>query len=181
MVMMDEDVDVFKKMAAAYADRIVAAQAPDGSHTWLESRNPVATLTAYDITGNEKYLTSARRWLEANEYTEDGIIYRGQTHSEPSFAGTGDLILMNRFGYDDPLGTIAPLVGDEINDSGFSTYNSDINPYFLGYSLQDLMNVKYDIDEKKTEIALGQFCMYDADGNLTVTDAPSVYVNNPFQ
>jgi len=181
MVLMDEAADEFKKMASAFADRIVSGQAADGTYTWLESRNPVATLIAYDITGNEKYLNAARRWLEANEYTEDGIIYRGQTHSEPSFVGTGDLILMNRFGYDDPLGTIAPIVGDEINDSGFSFYNSDINPYFLGYSLQDLMNVKYDIDQKKTEIALGQFCMYDADGNLTVTDAPSVYVNNPFQ
>ena len=181
MVLMDEDAANFKKMAAAYADRLIAGQAADGTYTWLESRNPVATLIAYDVTGNEKYLTSARRWLEANTYTEDGVIYKGQLYSEPSFEGAGDLILMNRFGYDDPLGVILPIVGDGINDSGFSSYNSDINPYFFGYSLADLMNVKYDISEKKTQIALGQFCMYDADGNLTVTDAPNVYVNNPFQ
>ncbi len=181
MVLMDKDAATFQKIAAAFADHLVSGQAADGSFTWLESRNPVAILTAYDITGNEKYLTSARRWLEANRYTEDGVVYRGELHSEPSFAGTGDLILMNRFGYDDPLGVIGALVGDEINDSGFSTYNSDINPYFLGYSLRDLMHVKYDIDEKKTVIGLGEYCMYDADGNLTVTDCPNVYVNNPFQ
>ena len=181
MVLMDEDAENFKKMATAYADRIVSGQAADGSYTWLESRNPVATLIAYDITGNEKYLTSARRWLEANEYTEDGVIYKGQQYSELSFEGAGDLILMNRFGYDDPLEIILPIVGDGINDSGFSSYNSDINPYFFGYSLQDLMNVKYDPDEKKTQIALGEYCMYDADGNLTITDCPNVYVNNPFQ
>ena len=180
MVLMDEQPDTFKKIASAYADRLVSSQAADGSFTWLESRNPVAILTAYEITGNEKYLTSARRWLEANEYTEDGVIYKGEHYSEPSFAGAGDLILMNRFGYDDPLSIIAPIVGDEINDSGFSSYNSDINPYFFGFSLNDLMNVEYDLDEKKTELSLGQYCMYDADGNLTVSDCPNVYVNNPF-
>ena len=181
MVLMDEDAATFQRIATAYADYMVSHQAADGSFTWLESRNPVAILTAYDITGNEKYLDSARRWLEANTYTEDSVIYKGQSYSEPSFEGTGDLILMNRFGYDDPLSIILPIVGDGINDSGFSSYNSDINPYFLGYSLCDLMNVEYALDEKKEILSIGQYCMYDADGNYTVTDCPNVYVNNPFQ
>lgn len=180
MVLMDEDVATFKTLAAKWADRIVSGQNADGSYTWLESRNPIATLTAYDITGNEKYLTAARRWLEANEYTDEGVIYRGQLYSETSFTGTGDLILMNRFGYDDPLGIILAIEGSNIDDSGFFAC-SDINPYYLGYSLADLMNVEYDIEEKKAQIPLGQYVMYDADGHYTVTDCPSVYVNNPYQ
>ena len=180
MVLMGEDVPTYKALAAKWADRIVSGQNADGSYTWLESRNPIATLTAYDITGNEKYLTAARRWLESNKYTDEGVIYRGELHSETSFTGTGDLILMNRFGYDDPLGTILKIEGTNIDDAGFFAC-SDINPYYLGYSLADLMNVKYDINDKKTQIPLGRYVMYDADGNFTTTDCPYVYVNNPFQ
>ena len=180
MVLMGEDEATYRRLAAKWADRIVADQAADGSYTWLESRNPIATLTAYDITGNEKYLTAARRWLGANEYTEDGVIYRGKLYEETSFTGTGDLILMNRFGYEDALETILAIEEGNIDDSGFFAC-SDINPYFLGYSLQDLMNVSYDVSEKKTKVGLGYYVMYDADGNYTISDCPNVYVNNPFQ
>lgn len=179
MVLMGKDPEAYRTLAAKWADRIVAEQAEDGTYAWLDSRNPIATLTAYDITGNERYLEAARRFLEACEYTDKGVLYKGQLYEGPSFNGAGDLILMNRFGYDDPLGTVLMLEGNRIDDAGFFAC-FDINPYYLGYSLTDLMEVRYGSDRLKRILSLGQYVMYTADGGYTVSDCPNVYVDNPF-
>ncbi len=178
MVMAGEEPDKYRALASKWADRIVADQAPDGTYTWLDGRNPVATLIAYDITGNEKYLQSARRWIESVEYTAYGVIYRGRLYESPAFNGACDLILMNRFGYDDPLATVLALEREYVDDTGFFAC-SDINPYYLGYSLADLMEVGYAPDRLKTVLSLGQYVTYEADGSYTVTDHPSVYVREP--
>ena len=57
---------------------------------------------------------------------------------------------------------------------------SDINPYFLGWSLKGMMKVSYDAEEKKAIVKKGQAALYDADGNFEILDYPTSYMNNPY-
>lgn len=181
MVRMDCESATFRRLAGKWADRIVGAQGSDGTYNYLDTRNPVATLLAYDVTGNEKYLNSAKKYLAANHYGTDGVTYKGELYKSLSFTGGGDLVLMTRLGYDadEALAIVRQIEGYDINDTGFFSC-SDLNPYFLGKSLAATMNKTYAATEKKTVIRLGQYCLYDADGNVTILASPTSYINNPY-
>ena len=71
------------------------------------------------------------------------------------------------------------ISADSFDDTGVFDC-SDINPYFLGWSLKGMMNVQYQDSDKKTIVPKGQAALYDADGNVQILNYPTSYINNPY-
>ncbi len=168
----------FIKFAEKWANRNADSMGTAEEAAWLETRNPVSMLKAYDLTGKEKYRDAAYRYYSRCNYTPEGVIYGSTTFENCSFTGAGDLILMAAFGYENPLEVIMQIEHGRIDDTGFFAC-SDLNPYYLGYSLKFTMNRTYDAAEKKQILKLGEYCYYDAEGNVTKLTSPTSYINNP--
>ncbi len=179
MIRCGKDPLTFRKYAGKWADRVVADQRADGSYLWLDTRNTVAVLIAYDLTGNEKYLNSVKKFVASNQYADNGVTYGGKFYSELSFTGAGDAVLLTRLGREDAIDIVLKIAGMRIDDSAFFAC-SDLNPYFLGLSLNGSMKKTYGADEKKQILRLGEYCLYDENGTVTVTNQPTCYINNPY-
>ena len=113
-------------------------------------------------------------------YTDDHIEYKGQTLTSHLFLyGAGDLGYLGHMGDQEAVAHVMRISAESYDDSGVFDC-SDINPYFLGWSLKGMMNVQYDQDDLKTIVKKGQSALYDADGNVEILDYPTAYMNNPY-
>lgn len=167
----------FKNDAAFWADKILSEQKSDGSFYWFDTRNPNTMARAHLVTGNQKYLSSVQKYKESNVFIDSMVVYKNQIYKELSFLGAGDLSYLSYLGDKNAFAAISKFKASGIDDTGFFDC-SDLNPYFLGWSLCNVMNKKYNGADKKTIVKANEYCFYDLDGNITLLDYPTAYINN---
>ena len=152
-----------------------------GAFNWFDARNPMTLLRAYDLTGDEKYKDALEKYKAAVVYMPNMILYKGEAYQSSSdliFAGAGDLGYLAHMGDVKKAGTVMTYA-KSMSDSGVH-YSSDLNPYFMGWSLKGLMEVSYPANRKKQIIGAGEFVLYTADGKVEVLSSPTCYINNPY-
>ncbi len=150
---------------------------------------------AYEATGREDYFQAWERGLEVYDIDEKGIYRNGELIGAPGGASDtyfGSLplgawghagmldkskILLNLDVPSGGMGGSDPNIHlkDLWNDAGAGPWaQDDAQPNFIGYCLRGL-----NIPQKtKTFLPLASFPVYNAQGNITVTQEP--LVDNPF-
>jgi hypothetical protein len=170
--------DEYLEQAEVWGDRILTMQAEDGTFTWLDFqlRNMEALLRAYEITGKLRFLEGFEKALQTLEYTENGVKWKGNLTSYDSypFWGGVDLTFLPYLGRMDIVDLILKKMDTYVGDAGMFFCVSDINPYFLGYSLKSL-NLQYD---KKYILSMNEFALYD-DKTVKILHSPTVAAPNP--
>ncbi len=167
----------FDAWGEKWADRIVKAQKEDGSWTWLnwQVRNMSGLISAWELTGNEKYLDSLRKGMDTLTYDADGGLLWNGTPSGDDFHGAGSF---NVFGWagDTEKAQKAVESGKKGIDDGAFFHCSDLNPYMLGLSAKGLGLASTD---KKLILGLEDSAVYDRD-RAFVTRKPTCNTYNRY-
>lgn len=168
----------YRQQAEVWGDRILSMQAGDGTFTWLDFqvRNMEALLRAYEITGKERFLEGFNKALQTLEYTEDGVRWKGNLVAFGSypFWGGVDLTFLPYLGRMDVVDLFLSKTYTYVGDAGIFFCVSDINPYYLGYSLKHL-NLQHD---KKYVLSMNEFALYD-ESSVEILHAPTITAPNP--
>ena len=170
----------FVEVAGYYGQYVLSSQNSDGTFLWFDPRNVLTLQLVYEIIDLTSYEEAIRRYRNALTYTDEYIVYKGETlRAHLDFYGAGDLGYLGHMGDKEAVAHVMRISADTFDDSGVFDC-SDINPYFLGWSLKGMMNIQYDQDDMKTIVKKGQSALYDADGNVEILDYPTAYMNNPY-
>ena len=170
----------FVEVADHYAKNVLNSQNSDGTFYYFDARNVLTLQLVYEIIDLRSYGEAIENYRSAVVYTDDHIEYKGQTLTSHLFLyGAGDLGYLGHMGDQEAVAHVMRISAESYDDSGVFDC-SDINPYFLGWSLKGMMNVQYDQDDLKTIVKKGQSALYDADGNVEILDYPTAYMNNPY-
>ncbi|MCQ6560478.1 COG1470 family protein [Paenibacillus mendelii] len=163
-----------------WADRILAEQQSDGSWVWLDmqTRNMVTMLHAYNQLGDAKYLQSYNDARGTIQYSPQGLVWKGQVNvgSPLPLYGAPDIAFLAHRN-DPALADVMSAVGHYFGDTGLCGC-SDINPYFLGFSLKNA-GLTDGLGDTRYPLKLWEYAKYDA-GGMTVLLNPTAYVNNPY-
>lgn len=171
--------DEFVLVADYYGQYVLREQQEDGTFYWFDARAPLTLQVAYEATGYPDYLDAYQRYLSTITFEDEYMVYK-ETKYTGSFSGAGELSHLGYIGNTELIAKVMQYSQENMDDTGVFAC-SDLNPYFLGWSLQGVMKVQYDLEDKKTVIGKGQYALYDADGNVEILDYPTAYVNNPNQ
>lgn len=168
-------------MADYWASFSLNEQRPDGSFGAFDARLVLALQRAWDITGLSKYREAVDRYKQSIAYYPDRIEYNGQTLTgHVLFLGGTELSYLGYDGDTANLANVFDFAANCIDDTGVFSC-SDINPYFLGWSLNGTMEKKYELTEKKALVSRTQSVLYHADGSYEILDYPTAYINNPYR
>ena len=169
----------YKDVARYWADLVVAEQDATGAFYWLDARCILTVQRTYEITGDQKYLDSINKYRSAITYTPTAIHYKGEAHKQfITFAGAGEYSWLGHMGDMENLENVFAFADTVTDDSGVFDC-SDLNPYFLGWSLKGVMEKQYSDSDMKQVLKKGEFALYKTDGSVTLLDYPTAYVNNP--
>ena len=170
----------FVEVGCYYANMVVNNQQPDGTFYYFDPRNVLVMQIANEIIELSSYTNGVQKYRDAVTYTDEGVIYKGETLKAHLFLfGAGDLGYLGHMGDKEAIEHVMRISADSFDDTGVFDC-SDINPYFLGWSLKGMMNVQYQDSDKKTIVPKGQAALYDADGNVQILNYPTSYINNPY-
>ncbi len=169
----------FVEVAGYYGQFVLSSQNSDGTFLWFDPRNVLTLQLVYEIIDLTSYEEAIRRYRDALTYTDEYIVYKDETlRPHFIFNGAGDLGYLGHMGDKEAVDHVLKMCASTCDDTGVFDC-SDINPYFLGWSLKGMMNIQYDQDDMKTIVKKGQSALYDADGNVEILDYPTAYINNP--
>lgn len=169
----------YKDVARYWADLVVADQEPTGAFYWFDARAVLTVQRAYDITGDQKYLDSVNKYRQSIVYSPTTIIYKGTSYKQHIiFEGAGEFSWLGHAGDMENLEMMYAFAETVCDDTGVFDC-SDLNPYFLGWSLKGVMKKQYSDSDMKQVLKKGEFALYKADGSFTLLDYPTAYMNNP--
>ena len=168
-------------MAEYWGRFTLAQQRADGSFPGFDTRKVLALQRTYDVTGSQEFRDAVDRYKQTIAYYPDRIEYNGNTMTgHVLFLGGTELGYLGYDGDTANLANVFDFAANCIDDTGdFSC--SDINPYFLGWSLNGTMEKKYDRSEKKVLVGRTESALYHADGSYEILDYPTAYINNPYR
>ena len=150
----------------------------DGSTNWFDGRMPLTMQVLDEIVDSADYANALKWYLTSITYYDDHLEYKGQSYTGGSFSGAGEIGYLAHMGDAETMAKVMNLTPENYDDTGASA-SSDLNPYFLGWSLKGIMNVEYDVADLRIIVKKGQSVLYDADGNVEILDTPTAYINNP--
>ena len=170
----------FISVAGYYGQFVLNNQNADGTFYYFDARNVLTLQLVYEMIDLSAYRDAIERYRAAVTYTDDHIEYKGETLRQHLFLyGAADLGYLGHMGDAEAIEHVMRISAESYDDAGVFAC-SDINPYFLGWSLKGMMKVSYDAEEKKAIVKKGQAALYDADGNFEILDYPTSYMNNPY-
>ncbi|MBP5274199.1 MAG: hypothetical protein ILO36_04610 [Abditibacteriota bacterium] len=167
----------FDNWGRKWADRIVNAQKEDGSWTWSnwQVRNMSGLISAWELTGDDKYLASVKKGLESVSYDGEGRRLWKGAPSADDFHGAGSFNIYGWLGDAENAQKAIDSSLSYISDGGFFRC-SDLNPYMLGLSAKGLGLAK---SEKKHILSLTESAVYDKE-KVLVVPGPLCYTWNRF-
>lgn len=170
----------YKEKARVWVDLTIADQKADGSFYWFDARNVLTLQRAYEVTNDKKYLDAVNKYRARVTYKPAMILYQEKILKDHIiFEGAGEIGYLGHMGDKEAVANVMEFSKTSIDDTGIFDC-SDLNPYFLGWSLKGLMEKQYNESEKKKIIKKGQYVIYDKTGLYQVQSYPSAYINNPF-
>ena len=135
---------------------------------------------AYEVTNDSKYLDAVNKYRSRVTYKPAMILYQEKILKDHIiFEGAGEIGYLGHMGDKTAVANVMEFSKSSIDDSGVFDC-SDLNPYFLGWSLKGLMDKQYNETDKKHIIKKGQYVIYDKTGFYKVQSYPTAYINNPF-
>ncbi len=171
----------YVEMAKYWGGFALGEQRPDGSFGAFDARLVLALQRTWDITGDSRFRDAVDRYKQSIAYYPDRIEYNGNTMTgHVLFLGGTELSYLGYDGETEKLSNVFRFAANCIDDTGVFSC-SDINPYFLGWSMNGVMQKKYALDEKKVLVGRDQSALYHADGSYEILDYPTAYINNPYR
>lgn len=169
----------YSEWVDTFGQVVLDQQQSDGRFTYFDARFVLTLQRCYEVTGDAEYGDAVQKYRDAVTYMPTLITYGSQTYSSHIiFAGAGDISYLAHMGDKEAVEYMMEFSATSIDDTGFFDC-SDLNPYFLGWSLAGYMQKTYTLDDKKQIIHKGEYALYDENGNVDVLDHPTAYVNNP--
>lgn len=162
-----------------WADQIISEQAADGTWPWydLQTRNMVALLKAYRSTQDSKYLNAYNKARSSMTYSNTGVGWKGTTVTASlPLHGGADLGFLGYMGDWTAISQLSSIQDHYFNDSGIWNC-SDINPYFVGFSLR-ACNLVPNQTGQRVKLTMNQFATY-WQNTYTISRYPTHYINNP--
>lgn len=165
----------FDPWMRTWADRLLAAQKPDGSWEWLnyQLRCMEGLLHAYETLGDVKYLDAVKKGLTTMSYKDGNLYWQNQVQYYDDFGGALTTALYGYLGMPDMVQKALGARKNYVSDGGYVAC-SDLNPYMLGLAAHGL-GLK---SGKKLILGLTDWAIYD-DKQIRRVDFPTAYVVNP--
>lgn len=173
--------DQYVDMAEYWGNFVLFSQGADGSFGVFDARLVLGLQRTWDITGNLAYREAVDRYKKSIAYYPDRIemgdrILTGHV----LFLGGTELAYLGYDGDTENLSNVFDFTANCIDDTGVFSC-SDINPYFLGWSMNGTMEKKYELSEKKALVGRDESVLYYSDGSYDILDYPTAYINNPYR
>jgi hypothetical protein len=132
-------------------------------------------ISAWELTGDDKYLASVKKGLESVSYDGEGRRLWKGAPSADDFHGAGSFNIYGWLGDAENAQKAIDSSLSYISDGGFFRC-SDLNPYMLGLSAKGLGLAK---SEKKHILSLTESAVYDKE-KVLVVPGPLCYTWNRF-
>ena len=151
--------DQYVSMAEYWGSFALAEQRADGSFGAFDARLVLALQRTWDITGDSKFRDAVDHYKQSIAYYSDRIEYNGQIMTgHVLFLGGTELSYLGYDGDTANLANVFDFAANCIDDTGVFSC-SDINPYFLGWSLNGTMEKKYELSRERRRCrAPSRFC-----------------------